>query len=81
MDRGIPRNLITSLNYKSAILVALLVLLQGVKWDIFENRTTTTNMESLPYLVVGKPRITSMPTSTRGWVGTGNGMYNPCGSR
>jgi len=54
MDLGIPCNLMTSLKYKSAISIASLVLLQGIKRDIFEKWSTTTKMESLFLRVCGK---------------------------
>jgi len=63
-----------NLRYNSATKVASLVLLQDMKWAIFEKRSTTTKMESLFLWVRGNPNAKSMLTSTQGEVGTGKGV-------
>ena len=81
IDWGIPINLVTSLKYSSSILVASLVLLQAMKWAIFEKQFTTTKIESLLHWVFGNPKTKSILTSTQGAVETGNSVYNPYGSK
>jgi hypothetical protein len=48
------------LKNKSAICTTSSVLLQGMKWDILENRSTTTITESLPHYVLGNPSTKSI---------------------
>src|SRR6266540_6137607 len=50
-----------------------------MKCAILENLSTTTKMLSLPFLVLGNPKIKSIEISSQGTLGTGRGMYKPCG--
>jgi hypothetical protein len=50
-----------------------------MKCAILENLSTTTKIESLPFFDLGKPKTKSIEISTQGSVGTGNGVYSPCG--
>jgi hypothetical protein len=54
----------TSLKNRSAIFVASSVLWQAMKYVILENLSTITNIESLPFLDLGRPKIKSIETST-----------------
>jgi hypothetical protein len=67
----------TSLKNKSVVFVASSVLWQAMKCVILENISTTTNIESLPFLNLGRPKIKSIETLTQGSLGTGQGVYNP----
>jgi hypothetical protein len=44
---------------------------------ILGNLSTTTNMESLPFLDLGKSKIKSIEISTQCSLGIGKGVYNP----
>src|ERR1044071_9268553 len=68
-----------SLKNKLATLKASSVLWQTIKWAIFENRSTTTKIESLPFLVLDNPTIKFMLRSVHGELGIGKGVYKPCG--
>jgi hypothetical protein len=48
-----------------------------MKCAILKNLSTTTNMESLPFLDLGKPKIKSIEISTQDFLGIGKGIYNP----
>jgi hypothetical protein len=48
-----------------------------MKYVILENLSTTTNMESLPFLDLGKSKIKSIEILTQGSLGTSEGVYNP----
>jgi hypothetical protein len=50
-----------------------------MKCVVLENLLTTTKIESLPFFDLGKPKIKFIEISTQGSVGTGNGVYSPCG--
>ena len=50
-----------------------------MKCAILENLSTTTKIESLPFLDLGKPKTKFIKISTQGALGTGRGLYNPCG--
>ena len=65
------------MKYKLAIEDASVVLLQGTKWAIFKNQSTTTIIESLFLWVRGKPKTKSKLTSSHEALGTSNGVYNP----
>jgi hypothetical protein len=67
----------TSLKNRSAIFIASSVLWQAMKCAILENLSTTTNIESLPFLDLGRPKIKSIEISTQGSLGTGKGVYSP----
>ena len=67
----------TSLKNRSTIFVASLVLWKAMKCAILENLSTITNIESLPFLDLGRPKIKSIETSTQGLLGTSKGVYNP----
>jgi hypothetical protein len=67
----------TSLKNRSAIFVVSSVLWEAMKCVILENLSTTTNIESLPFLDLGRPKIKSIETSTQGSLGKGKGVYNP----
>jgi hypothetical protein len=56
----------TSLKNKLAIFVASSVLWQAMKGVILENLSTITNIESLPFLDLDKPKIKSIEISTQG---------------
>ena len=51
-----------------------------MKCAILENLSTTAKIESLPFLDLGKPKTKSIEISTQGALGTGRGVYNPCGN-
>ena len=55
------------------------VLWQDMKYAIFENLSTTTKIESLPFLDLGKHKIKSIEILTQGALGTGKGVHNSCG--
>ena len=74
---GKPWSLTTSLKNKFAIWVASLVFWHGMKCIIFENMSTTTNIESYPLYVIGRTNMKSMLTASHGVSGMGNGWYNP----
>ena len=59
--------------------VASSVLWQDMKYAILENLSTTTKIESLPFVDLGKPKIKSIEISTQGALGIGKGVYNPRG--
>jgi hypothetical protein len=67
------------LERKSAMLVASFVLWHGMKCVILLNLSTITKIESLPFLALGSPKTKSMDISTHGSLGSGKGVYNPCG--
>ena len=46
---------------------------------ILENLSTTTKIESLPHLDLGKPNSKSIEISIEGSLGIGSGMYEPWG--
>jgi hypothetical protein len=48
-----------------------------MKCAILENLSTTTKIESLPFLDIGKPKTKAIKISTQGAQGTGKGVYNP----
>ena len=50
-----------------------------MKYAIFENLSTTTKIESLPFLDLGKHKIKSIEILTQGALGTGKGVHNSCG--
>ena len=50
-----------------------------MKCAILENLSTTTKIESLPFLDLGKSKTKSIEISTQGTLGAGRGVYNPCG--
>ena len=50
-----------------------------MKCAILENLSITTKIESLPFLDLGKLKTKSIEMSTQGALGTGRGVYNPCG--
>jgi hypothetical protein len=56
----------TSLKNKLPIFVASSVLWQAMKGVILENLSTITNIESLPFLDLDKPKIKSIEISTQG---------------
>ena len=58
--------------------VASSVLQQDMKCAIFENLSTTTKIETLPFLNLGKPKTKSIEISTQGALGMSRGVYNPC---
>jgi hypothetical protein len=66
----------TSLKNRSAIFIASSVLWQAMKYAILENLSTTTNIESLPFLDLGRPKMKSIKISTQGSLGTGKGVYS-----
>lgn len=74
---GTPCIRTTSLKNKFATRFVSKVFLQAMKWAIFENLSTTTNMESQPFWILGSPLIKSMDTSTHGFSSVGKGIYNP----
>jgi hypothetical protein len=47
-----------------------------MKCTILENISRITNMESLSFIDLGKPKIKSIEISTQGSLGTGKGLYN-----
>ena len=55
------------------------VLWQDMKCVILGNQSTTTKIESSPFLDLDKPKTKSIKISTQGALGTGRGVYNPCG--
>jgi len=66
----------TSLKNRSAIFIASSVLWQAIKCAILENLSTTTNIESLHFLDLGRPKMKSIEISTQGSLGTGKGVYS-----
>ena len=56
-----------------AIRVASLVFEQGIKCAIFENMSTTVNIESLPLCFLGNPRTKSILATSQGFFGMGSG--------
>jgi len=60
------RHILTSSNF-----------LQGIKLVILENLSTTTNMESLPLLILGSPKTKSIDKSIHGESGIGKGVCKP----
>jgi hypothetical protein len=74
---GMPWSLTISLKYNLAAWDGSRVLLQGTKWAIFENRSTTTIMESLFLSVSSKPTAKSRLISSKRAFGTGNEIYSP----
>ena len=77
MDLGTPWKRTTSLKNKAAIWDTSIEFLHGIKWAIFENRSTTTKMQSKPCYVLGTPRTKSIEISSQGSLGTGKGRYKP----
>jgi hypothetical protein len=78
MFLGIPKSTLT---YSKKFFVAsrpLMVFLQDKRMHIFRNLSTTTNRQSCPFLVVGKPPTKSMESFSQGRVGIGKGWYRPC---
>jgi hypothetical protein len=70
---GNPWSLTISLKNKFATCVASLVFWHGIKCFIFENLSTTTNMESNHLCVLGNPNTKSMFIASQGLFGIGNG--------
>jgi hypothetical protein len=66
----------TSLKNRLAIFVASSVLWQTMKYFILENLSTTTNIKSLHFIDLCRPKIKSIEISTQGSLGTGKGVYN-----
>jgi len=50
-----------------------------MKCVILENLYTTLDMESIPFINLGKSRIKSIRISTKSSLGTGKGVYNTWG--
>jgi hypothetical protein len=50
-----------------------------MKCAILENLSTTTKIESLPFCDLGRAKTKSIEISTQGALGTGKGVYKPCG--
>lgn len=75
MVLGTPCSLTISCKNNRATCDATNVLLQGIKWAVLENQSTTTIIESLFLWVPGNPRTKSRLMSTHGAVGIGNGWY------
>jgi hypothetical protein len=50
-----------------------------MKCAILESLSTMKKIESLPFLDQGKSKTKSMEISIHGALGTGKGVYNPCG--
>jgi hypothetical protein len=48
-----------------------------MKCVILENLSTITNIESLPFLNLGKPKIKFIEILTHGSLGIGKGVYKP----
>ena len=71
-----PMQLTNLLKVQISHTKCIMVLLQRTKWDIFENRSTTTMIESLFLCVLGKPTIKSRFISSHGALETDNGVYN-----
>jgi hypothetical protein len=67
----------TSLKNRLAIFVASSVLWQAMKYFILENLSITTNIKSLHFIGLRRPKIKSIEISTLGSLGTGKGVYNP----
>ena len=76
---GSPCNFQTYVTNRLAILMAEAVECVGIKCTIFENLSTTTKIESLPFLVLGNPITKSIEMFIHGDEGTDKGVYNPCG--
>ena len=76
---GTPWNHTISLKNKSTMLVASSILWHGIKCALFENLSTTTNIESLPRFNLCKPKTKSIEMSTHVSLGPGKGVYKPCG--
>lgn len=57
---GTPCDLTISLINNEEILVASFIILQAIKGIIFENRSTTTKIESNLLLRIGSPMMKSM---------------------
>jgi hypothetical protein len=47
-----------------------------MKYSILENLSLTTNVESLPFLDLGKPKIKFIKISIQDSLGTDKGIYN-----
>jgi hypothetical protein len=67
----------TSPKNKSAIFVASSILWQAMKCAILENLSITINIESFPFLDLGRPKMKSIEISTQGSLGIGKGVYSP----
>ena len=74
---GTPYKCTISWKNKYAIEAAYSIFLQAIKCAIFENLSTTTNIESQPVFIHSNPSTKSMDRSNKILSGTGNGMYNP----
>jgi len=61
------------------MLVASSVLWHGMKCVILLNLSAITKIDSLPFFVLGNPKTNPLDMSTHGSLGTGKGVYNPCG--
>ena len=70
-----PCNLTISLKNKSAICDVSSVLWHAMKCVILENLSTTITTESLPLLVLGKPKTKSIEISVQVSLGIGKGVY------
>jgi hypothetical protein len=77
IDKGKPWRRYTSLKYNCVTLTASAIFLHAIKCTIFENLSTTTKTESLPFWVLGKPNTKSMLTFVHGCSGIGRGKYRP----
>ena len=71
---GRPCSRTISLKNKVAMCEASFVLEHGIKCAILEKRSTTTNMESCPFLDLGSPSTKSMLISDHGAIGIGKGV-------
>jgi len=60
---GSPCKRTTSLKKRFAIKQASSTLWHGIKLAILEKRTTTTKIESIPFNVLGRPKIKSIEIS------------------
>lgn len=72
----IPRTCTISWKKKCAIEVESYVFLQAIKCTVFENLSTTTNIESWPIIVHDNPNMKSMDKSNKIFSRISNGMYN-----
>jgi hypothetical protein len=77
MERGTPCKQIIYVKNNLAMWWASVVFWQGMKCNILENRSPTTNTASLPLWVLGKPSTRSIEMSSQGALGIVRGIYKP----
>ena len=77
MVYGIPKCTHTHSKKSFTVSSTVILFLQADNIAILENLSMTTNTQSLPCLVEGRPDRQSIEVDSQGWMGVGRGLYKP----